>query len=72
MASFARPRQSARRSSTRRSWPRRILGWIIRLVLGFILLSLLMVVIYRFVPPPITLTQLNELAHGHMVDKDWM
>ena len=72
MASLARSRQPARRSSTRRSWPRRILGWIVRFVLGFILLSLLMVVIYRFVPPPITLTQLGELGHGHMVDKDWM
>jgi len=68
MVSSVRSRQPARR----RSWPRRIFGWIVRFILGFILLSLLMVVIYRFVPPPITLTQLNEVAHGHMVTKDWM
>ena len=68
MATLARPRSPARR----RSWLRRILGWILRIVLGFILLSLLMTVIYRFVPPPITLTQLNEILHGHSVDKDWM
>jgi len=68
MAIFARSRRSARRPS----WLRRILGWILRLVLGFILLSLLMTLIYRFVPPPITLTQLGEMAHGHSVTKDWM
>ena len=68
MATLARSRSSARRTS----WLRRILGWVIRIVLGFILLSLLMTVIYRFVPPPITLTQLNEILHGHSVSKDWM
>ena len=49
MATLARSRSSARRP-----WLRRILGWIIRIVVGFILLSLLMTVIYRFVPPPVT------------------
>jgi len=68
MATLARSRSSARRTS----WLRRILGWLLRIVLGFILLSLLMTVIYRFVPPPITLTQLNEILHGHSVSKDWM
>jgi monofunctional biosynthetic peptidoglycan transglycosylase len=68
MAPFARSRRSART----RSWPRRILGWMLKLVIGFILLSLLMTLVYRFVPPPITLTQLGEYAHGHSVTKDWM
>ena len=68
MAPFARSRRSART----RSWPRRILGWILKIVIGFILLSLLMTLVYRFVPPPITLTQLGEFAHGHSVTKDWM
>ena len=52
MATLARSRRSARRLS----WPRRLLGWLLRIILGFILLSLLMTLIYRFVPPPITLT----------------
>ena len=68
MAPFARSRRSART----RSWPRRILGWILKIVIGFVLLSLLMTLVYRFVPPPITLTQLGEYAHGHSVTKDWM
>jgi len=70
MATLARSRPL--RSGRRRSWPRRIFGWILRIVLGFVLLSLVMTVIYRFVPPPITLTQLDEIVHGHMVTKDWM
>jgi monofunctional biosynthetic peptidoglycan transglycosylase len=68
MVSSARSRSPAFRPS----WPRRIVGWILRLVIGFILLSLLMVVLYRFVPPPITLTQLGDVAQGHMIDKTWM
>jgi len=70
MATFARSRPS--RSTRRRSWPRRILGWVLRILLGFILLSLLMTIVYRFVPPPITLTQLGDLSSGHMVTRDWM
>jgi monofunctional biosynthetic peptidoglycan transglycosylase len=68
MVSLARSRPSARR----RSWPRRILGWIVRIAIAFVLLSVAMVVLYRFVPPPITLTQLNDVVHGHLVTKDWM
>ena len=67
MASSARSRRSASRS-----WPRRILGWLVRIVIGFVLLSILMTLVYRFVPPPITLTQLGEMAQGHSVTKDWM
>ncbi len=69
MPTSARSRPSR---SARRSWPRRILGWLIRALIGFVLLSLAMVAIYRFVPPPITLTQLNEILHGHSVDRNWM
>ncbi len=36
---------------------------------GFVALSLLMVVIYRFVPPPVTWTMLFD-SHG--ITKDWM
>ena len=67
MVSLARSRRSAPRS-----WPRRIFGWVIRIVIGFVLLSILMTLIYRFVPPPITLTQLGELSQGHSVARDWM
>lgn len=71
MPSVARSRRPAP-SARPRSWPRRILIWIVRIVLGFILLSLLMVAIFRFVPPPITLTQLGDITQGHSLHKDWM
>ena len=52
--------------------PRRHSRWIripLRIVAGFVLLSLLMVLIYRFVPPPVTLTMLFD-PHG--ITKDWV
>ena len=70
MAIFARSRPS--RSTRRRSWLRRLFGWALRILLGFILLSVLMTIVYRFVPPPVTLTQLGEYTQGHMVTRDWM
>ena len=39
-----------------------------KIILGFVALSLLMVAIYRFVPPPVTLTMLFD-ANG--ITKDW-
>jgi monofunctional biosynthetic peptidoglycan transglycosylase len=60
------------RSPSRRSLPRRILGWIVRLVLGFLLVSILWVLLYRFVPPPVTLTMIGDMAGGRSVHKDWM
>lgn len=40
----------------------------LRILLGFILLSLLLVTLYRFVPPPVTITMLLD-ANG--ITKDW-
>ena len=55
-----------------RGLPGRIFGWVVRLVLGFILLSLLWVLAYRFVPPPITVTMLGDLVAGNGLKRDWM
>jgi monofunctional biosynthetic peptidoglycan transglycosylase len=60
------------RSSPSRSWPRRILGWIVKALLWFLGLSILIVVIYRFVPPPITLTMIGDMVGGRSIHKDWM
>lgn len=40
-----------------------------KLLIGFIILSLLMVTLYRFVPPPVTMTMLLD-TNG--ITKDWM
>ena len=55
-----------------RSWQRRIFGWIVKLVVAFFVISILWVLAYRFVPPPITLTMLGDVFAGRGLDKDWM
>lgn len=47
------------------------IGWLVRGVLGFVLLSVAVVVLYRFVPPPVTLTMLGDAIGGHGIDKSW-
>jgi monofunctional glycosyltransferase len=47
------------------------LRFVLKLALWFVLASLLLVLAYRFVPPPITLTMLGDLLGGHSVTKDW-
>jgi monofunctional glycosyltransferase len=65
-------RSTRLRSSRRRSSPRRLLGWLVRTLIAFVLLSLAMVLVYRFVNPPITLTELNDVAHGYPIHKQWI
>src|SRR5258705_2051283 len=55
-----------------RSWPRRIFGWIVKLVVAFFAISILWVLAYRFVPPPITATMLGDVFTGRAMHKDWM
>src|SRR6476660_693671 len=65
------PRYKRRRSS-RRSLPARILGWIVKLIVAFLVLSILWVLACRFVPPPITVTMLGDVFAGRGLHKDWM
>jgi len=55
-----------------RSWGRRIFGWIVKAVLIFLLGSLLWVLAYRFINPPITATMLGDVLAGRGASKDWM
>ncbi len=55
----------------RRSIFRRVAKWAFLLVAGFILLSVAMVGIYRFVPPPITLTMIGDVFGGHGARHNW-
>jgi monofunctional biosynthetic peptidoglycan transglycosylase len=63
------PRYRRQRS---RSWPRRILGWIVKLVVGFFLITTLWVLAYRFINPPVTFTMLGDLFAGRGAQRDWM
>jgi monofunctional biosynthetic peptidoglycan transglycosylase len=64
--------QYKRRRRDSRSWPRRIVGWIVKLVVAFFIISVLWVGLYRFVPPPITVTMLGDVFAGRGLHKDWM
>src|SRR5262249_16271422 len=51
---------------------RRFLGWIAKLVVAFFAISVLWVLIYRIVPPPITVTMIGDVLAGRGLHKDWM
>lgn len=51
---------------------RRIVGWLFKGALAFVLMSVAMVTLYRFVPPPFTLTMLGDVFSGHGVTKKWV
>jgi monofunctional biosynthetic peptidoglycan transglycosylase len=49
------------------------IGWQLgRALLLFIAGSVLWVLVYRFVPPPVTFTMLGDFAAGNGITKDWM
>ncbi len=50
----------------------RALLWIVKLVIGFLIVSVLWVALYRFVPPPITFTMIGDALSGHSITKSWM
>ena len=51
---------------------RRVLGWIVRVVLIFLVGSILWVLLYRFVNPPITFTMAGDLIGGRNLSREWM
>ena len=55
-----------------RSFPRRIIGWIVKLVVLLFLITVLWVLAYRFVNPPITNTMIGDMIAGRGASKDWM
>jgi monofunctional biosynthetic peptidoglycan transglycosylase len=62
----------SKRRAPKRGWFGRVIGWIIRAFFLFIILSALWVLLYRFVPPPVTFTMLGDTLSGRSVDKEWM
>jgi len=55
----------------RRSLIRRLFGWLFKGVFWFVLVSVLWVLLYRFVNPPLTFTQLGDLIGGNGVSAAW-
>lgn len=62
----------AARVRSRRSLPAALLAFLFKLVLAFLLISLAWVVLYRFVNPPITFTQIGDLVEGRGARSHWM
>jgi monofunctional biosynthetic peptidoglycan transglycosylase len=64
------PRYKRRRS--RGSFLGRLVGWIVKLILVFLIGSVLWVLAYRFVNPPLTATMAGDLIAGRGAARDWM
>jgi len=58
--------------SSRRSWLGRIVRWAAYSILVLVVSSILWVLAYRFVNPPITFTQLGDLLAGNGARGSWM
>lgn len=50
----------------------RLVGWIVKLLVALILVSVLWVLAYRFVNPPITFNMLGDIIHGRGAERRWM
>jgi len=51
---------------------RRVFSLLAKTVIGFVLFSLLWVLAYRFIAPPITFTMIGDALGGHSINKSWM
>jgi len=50
----------------------RILGWIVKLIVGLFLFSILWVLAYRFINPPTTATMIGDVIAGRGATRGWM
>ena len=69
-----RPKSTIPRYKRRTHKPllRRMLGWIVKLILAIVLISVLWVLAYRFINPPITVTMIGDMVAGRGAHRDWM
>jgi monofunctional biosynthetic peptidoglycan transglycosylase len=49
-----------------------VVGWVVRIVLALIVLSVLWVLAYRFINPPITPNMIGDIVAGRGAHKEWM
>ncbi|MGH6728787.1 MAG: transglycosylase domain-containing protein, partial [Sphingomicrobium sp.] len=61
-----------RRKKSKGSAIGRLFGFLAKLVVAFFLLSILWVLVYRFVPPPTTATMIADQIAGRGAVRDWM
>jgi monofunctional biosynthetic peptidoglycan transglycosylase len=56
----------------RRSWPARIASGLLKLILALLVISVLWVLAYRVINPPITATMMGDVLAGRGATRDWM
>jgi monofunctional glycosyltransferase len=61
-----------RAPAQKRSWSSILARFVWRAFLWFLIGSLLWVLIYKFLPPPVTATMLGDAVAGRGITKDWM
>jgi len=61
-----------RKRPSKRGLPARIFLGLVKLVVAFVVLSVLWVGLYRFVPPPTTSTMIGDMIAGNGARRDWM
>lgn len=59
-------------SRPRRFKFRRVFGWLVKGLLIFLIGSVLWVLIYRFVDPPVTFTQIGDMIGGNGARRQWL
>jgi monofunctional biosynthetic peptidoglycan transglycosylase len=64
--------RTAKRTKSTFGGLKSLVPWLLRAGVIFIGGSILWVVLYRFVPPPITFTMIGDIVGGRSVTKDWM
>lgn len=72
MAKRSRPAIPTYKRRRKRGLFARIFGCIVRIILAFIVISLLWVLAYRFINPPITPNMAIDLVSGRGATRDWM
>src|SRR6478735_4715229 len=61
-----------RKRLSKRGLPARIFLGLVKLLVAFVVLSVLWVGLYRFVPPPTTATMIGDMIAGNGARRDWM
>ena len=50
----------------------RLIGWIVKIFLALLLISILWVLAYRVVNPPLTINMIGDVVRGRGAHKQWM
>jgi monofunctional biosynthetic peptidoglycan transglycosylase len=72
MAKRSKPSIPKYKRQRKRSFIGRLIGWIVKLIVALFLISILWVLAYRFVNPPLTFNMIGDLVAGRGAHKEWM